>query len=357
VIDTVWIRGDYCTGPRPQATSPEISEVTEVLRRRHEGSGINGRLTRFAGRDSRLRPTLFTTETAKLREPASTRDAERGAPAAFSIDVHIQTPLRLLQGVSVGDPFYSRAEFQGSVLQTIQRANGFEGTATSVPSSIAGGGRSSGFNPVQRPGRGADRGLRWGKYLGDRARSRTGVGSSAFPPGNRRMRPTRFRRWTKATGIYTGTRRLSRGKRITTATRGVRSHSAGTDSEGRRREHLPGYGGRILTPPLAGHDPAGHHADSVMGPIARGPRPTHERGFVVVDSRSDSQDALRADRVFFTGTAAGDHADPVGRRISRRRAPRPSPKAPEGKFALTTARRGPLRVVDSSGAGGSGCLT
>jgi branched-chain amino acid aminotransferase len=249
---------------------------------------INGRLTQFADAKIHAFAHVFHYGTAMF-EGARVYKTRNG-PAAFRIDEHIKRLYDSCKVYRMEIP-YSRAEFQEAIFETI-RANGFEDCY--IRPVVYRGVGALGVNPFKSPVEVMIAVWRWGKYLGDDAIEN---GVDVCVSSWNRMAPNTFPAMAKATGNYLNSQLIKMEAITNGYTEGIALDSAGRISEGSGENIFLVYGGRILTPPLAGTILPGITRDSVMT-IAR------DCGFVVVEQQIAREMLYVADEVFFTGTAA-----------------------------------------------------
>jgi len=249
---------------------------------------INGRLTQFADAKIHAFSHVFHYGTAMF-EGARVYKTRNG-PAAFRIDEHIKRLYDSCKVYRMEIP-YSRAEFQEAIFETI-RANGFEDCY--IRPVVYRGVGALGVNPFKSPVEVMIAVWRWGKYLGDEAIEN---GVDVCVSSWNRMAPNTFPAMAKATGNYLNSQLIKMEAITNGYTEGIALDSAGRISEGSGENIFLVYGGRILTPPLAGTILPGITRDSVMT-IAR------DCGFVVVEQQIAREMLYVADEVFFTGTAA-----------------------------------------------------
>jgi branched-chain amino acid aminotransferase len=249
---------------------------------------INGRLTQFADAKIHAFAHVFHYGTAMF-EGARVYKTRNG-PAAFRIDEHIKRLYDSCKVYRMEIP-YSRAEFQEAIFETI-RANGFEDCY--IRPVVYRGVGALGVNPFKSPVEVMIAVWRWGKYLGDEAIEN---GVDVCVSSWNRMAPNTFPAMAKATGNYLNSQLIKMEAITNGYTEGIALDSAGRISEGSGENIFLVYGGRILTPPLAGTILPGITRDSVMT-IAR------DCGFVVAEQQIAREMLYIADEVFFTGTAA-----------------------------------------------------
>jgi branched-chain amino acid aminotransferase len=111
------------------------------------------------------------------------------------------------------------------------------------------------------------------------------------------MAPNTFPAMAKATGNYLNSALIKMEAIVNGYTEGIALNNAGRISEGSGENIFLVYGGRILTPPLAGTILPGITRDSVMT-LAR------DAGFPVIEQQIAREMLYLAEEVFFSGTAA-----------------------------------------------------
>ena len=239
--------------------------------------------------------------------------------------------LPLLQGLSDGVP-YSRDEFRDAIFETV-RANGFD--ECYIRPVVYRGLGALGVNPFRSPVDVLIAVWRWGKYLGEEAIEN---GVDVCVSSWNRMAPNTFPAMAKATGNYLNSALIKMEAITNGYAEGIALDNAGRISEGSGENIFLVYGGRILTPPLAGTILPGITRDSIMT-LAR------DAGYQVVEQQIAREMLYIADEVFFTGTAA--EVTPI-RSVDRipvgNGQPRPRHRAPPERV-LRAARRGTARTA------------
>jgi len=135
---------------------------------------------------------------------------------------------------------------------------------------------------------------KWGKYRGDEAIE---GGVDVCVSSWNRMAPNTFPAMAKATGNYLNSALIKMEALANGYEEGIALDNAGRISEGSGENIFLVYGGRILTPPLAGTILPGITRDSVM-------RLAVDAGYTVVEQQIAREMLYVADEIFFTGTAA-----------------------------------------------------
>jgi branched-chain amino acid aminotransferase len=134
----------------------------------------------------------------------------------------------------------------------------------------------------------------WGKYLGDEAIEQ---GVDVCVSSWNRMAPNTFPAMAKATGNYLNSALIKMEAVTNGYSEGIALDNGGRISEGSGENIFLVYGGRILTPPLAGTILPGITRDTVIT-IAR------DAGYTVAEQQIARETLYIADEIFFTGTAA-----------------------------------------------------
>ena len=214
----------------------------------------------------------------------------RQGSAAFRIDEHINRIYDSCKVYRMEIP-YSRAEFKDAIFDTI-RANSFD--ECYIRPVVYRGLGALGVNPFRSPVEVLIAVWKWGKYLGDEAIEN---GVDVCVSSWNRMAPNTFPAMAKATGNYLNSALIKMEAITNGYTEGIALDNAGRISEGSGENIFLVYGGRILTPPLAGTILPGITRDSIMI-LAR------DAGYTVVEQNIAREMLYLADEVFLTGTAA-----------------------------------------------------
>jgi len=255
-------------------------EVTKVW--------MSGKLVDFADAKIHAFSHVFHYGSG-IFEGARVYKTRQGA-AAFRIDEHINRIYDSCKVYRMEIP-YSREEFKDAIWETI-RANGFD--ACYIRPVVYRGLGALGVNPFRSPVEVMIAVWRWGKYLGDEAIEN---GVDVCVSSWNRMAPNTFPAMAKATGNYLNSALIKMEAITNGYTEGIALDSAGRISEGSGENIFLVYGGRILTPPLAGTILPGITRDSIMT-LAR------DAGYTVVEQNIAREMLYIADEVFLTGTAA-----------------------------------------------------
>ena len=154
----------------------------------------------------------------------------------------------------------------------------------------------------------------------------------------------------KATGNYLNSALIKMEALANGYTEGIALDNAGRISEGSGENIFLVYGGRILTPPLAGTILPGITRDSVM-------RLAVDAGYTVVEQQIAREMLYVADEIFFTGTAA--EITPI-RSVDRitvgsgRRGPVTERLQKEFFSMVEGLSGGPVRLADADAGRGGG---
>jgi len=214
----------------------------------------------------------------------------RNGSAAFRIDEHIKRLYDSCRVYRMAVPF-SPAQFKEAIFDTI-RANGFD--ECYIRPVVYRGLGALGVNPLKSPVEVMIAVWKWGKYLGDEAIE---GGVDVCVSSWNRMAPNTFPAMAKATGNYLNSALIKMEALANGYEEGIALDNAGRISEGSGENIFLVYGGRILTPPLAGTILPGITRDSVM-------RLAVDAGYTVVEQQIAREMLYVADEIFFTGTAA-----------------------------------------------------
>ena len=214
----------------------------------------------------------------------------RSGSAAFRIDEHIKRLYDSCRVYRMTIPF-APAQFKDAIFETI-RANGFD--ECYIRPVVYRGLGALGVNPLKSPVEVMIAVWKWGKYLGEEAIE---GGVDVCVSSWNRMAPNTFPAMAKATGNYLNSALIKMEALANGYEEGIALDNAGRISEGSGENIFLVYGGRILTPPLAGTILPGITRDSVM-------RLAVDAGYTVVEQQIAREMLYVADEIFFTGTAA-----------------------------------------------------
>ena len=249
---------------------------------------MNGRLVDFADAKIHAFSHVFHYGSGMF-EGIRVYKTKNGS-AAFRLDEHIDRMYHSCKIYRMEIP-YTRAQFRDALFETVH-ANGFD--ECYIRPVVYRGLGALGVNPFRSPVDVLIAVWRWGKYLGEEAIEN---GVDVCVSSWNRMAPNTFPAMAKATGNYLNSALIKMEAITNGYTEGIALDSAGRISEGSGENIFLVYGGRILTPPLAGAILPGITRDSIMT-LAR------DTGYTVVEQQIARELLYVADEVFFTGTAA-----------------------------------------------------
>ena len=250
---------------------------------------MNGRLVDFADAKIHAFSHVFHYGSAMFEGARAVQEPPRARPSSGSTSTSSAstTPAR-----STGWTCRCRRpEFKDAIVETI-RANGYD--ECYIRPVIYRGLGALGVNPFNSPVDVMIAVWRWGKYLGEEALEQ---GVDVCVSSWNRMAPNTFPAMAKATGNYLNSALIKMEAVTNGFTEGIALDNAGRVSEGSGENIFVVYGGRLLTPPLAGTILPGITRDSIMT-LAR------DAGYTVVEQQIAREMLYIADEVFFTGTAA-----------------------------------------------------
>lgn len=210
--------------------------------------------------------------------------------AAFRLDEHIDRIYHSCKVYRMEVPL-TRDQFRDAIFETV-RANGFD--ECYIRPVVYRGLGALGVNPFRSPVDVMIAVWKWGKYLGEEAIEN---GVDVCVSSWNRMAPNTFPAMAKATGNYLNSALIKMEAITNGYEEGIALDNAGRISEGSGENIFLVYGGRILTPPLAGTILPGITRDSIMT-LAR------DAGYQVVEQQIAREMLYIADEVFLTGTAA-----------------------------------------------------
>ena len=249
---------------------------------------MNGRLVDFA--DAKIHAFSHVFHYASGIFEGARLYKTRNGSMAFRLDEHIKRLYDSCKVYRMEIP-YSREEFKSAIFDTI-RANGFEDCY--IRPLVYRGLGALGVNPFKSPVDVIVAVWKWGKYLGEEAIEQ---GVDVCVSSWNRMAPNTFPAMAKASGNYLNSMLIKMEAITNGYTEGIALDSSGRISEGSGENIFLVYGGRILTPPLAGTILPGITRDSVLT-LAR------DAGYTVVEQQIARELLYIADEIFFTGTAA-----------------------------------------------------
>ena len=212
-------------------------------------------------------------------------------PAIFRLREHVERLFNSARILGWRELPYSFEQIFDACKETV-RANGFD--ECYIRPVVYRGLGALGVNPLKSPVEIMIAVWKWGKYLGDEAIE---GGVDVCVSSWNRMAPNTFPAMAKATGNYLNSALIKMEALANGYTEGIALDNAGRISEGSGENIFIVYGGRILTPPLAGTILPGITRDSIM-------RLAKDAGYTVVEQQIAREMLYVADEVFFTGTAA-----------------------------------------------------
>ncbi len=249
---------------------------------------MNGRLVDFADAKIHAFSHVFHYGSAMF-EGARMYKTKQGS-AVFRIDEHIKRLFDSCKVYRMEVP-YTASELREAIFETI-RVNGYD--ECYIRPVVYRGLGALGVNPLKSAVDVMIAVWRWGQYLGDEAVER---GVDVCVSSWNRMAPNTFPAMAKATGNYLNSALIKMEAVTNGYTEGIALDNAGRISEGSGENIFVVYGGRILTPPLAGTILPGITRDSVM-------RIAQDAGYTVVEQQIAREMLYVADEIFFSGTAA-----------------------------------------------------
>jgi branched-chain amino acid aminotransferase len=249
---------------------------------------MNGRLVDFA--DAKIHAFSHVFHYGSAMFEGMRVYKTRNGTSAFRLEDHVDRLYHSCKVYRMEIP-YTAAEFKDAIFETI-RANGFD--ACYIRPIIYRGLGALGVNPFKSPVEVIIAVWKWGQYLGEDAVTN---GVDVCVSSWNRMAPNTFPAMAKATGNYLNSMLIKMEAIVNGYTEGIALDSGGRLSEGSGENLFLVYGGRILTPPLAGTILPGITRDTVIT-LAR------DAGYIVVEQQIAREMLYIADEVFFTGTAA-----------------------------------------------------
>jgi branched-chain amino acid aminotransferase len=249
---------------------------------------MDGRLVDFADAKIHAFSHVFHYGSAMF-EGARCYRTKNGS-VIFRLDEHLKRIYDSCRIYRMEIP-YSMEEFREAIFETI-RTNGFDDCY--VRPLVYRGLGALGVNPFKSPVNVLIAVWKWGRYLGEEAVEK---GVDVCVSSWNRMAPNTFPALAKATGNYLNSQLIKMEAIVNGYTEGIALDNAGRISEGSGENVFLVYGGRVLTPPLAGTILPGITRDSVLT-LAR------DAGFTVAEQQIAREMLYVADEVFFTGTAA-----------------------------------------------------
>jgi branched-chain amino acid aminotransferase len=214
----------------------------------------------------------------------------RHGSAAFRLDDHLKRLYDSCKVYRMEVP-YTVAQFRDAIFETV-RANGFD--ECYIRPLVYRGMGALGVNPFGSKVDVLIGVWRWGKYLGEEAAEK---GVDVCVSSWNRMAPNTFPAMAKATGNYLNSQLIKMEAITNGFVEGIALDATGRISEGSGENIFLVYGGKVLTPPLAGSILHGITRESVIT-LAR------DAGYTVVEQQMAREMLYIADEVFFSGTAA-----------------------------------------------------
>jgi branched-chain amino acid aminotransferase len=249
---------------------------------------MNGQLVDFAEAKIHAFSHVFHYGSAMF-EGARVYKTKHGS-AAFRLDDHIKRLYDSCKVYRMEIP-YALAELREAIFETI-RANGFD--ECYIRPLVYRGMGALGVNPFGSPVDVLIAVWRWGKYLGPEAVEK---GVDVCVSSWNRMAPNTFPAMAKATGNYLNSQLIKMEAITNGFVEGIALDATGRISEGSGENIFLVYGGKILTPPLAGSILHGITRETVIT-LAR------DAGYTLQEQPMAREMLYIADEVFFTGTAA-----------------------------------------------------
>ena len=249
---------------------------------------MNGRLVDFA--DAKIHAFSHALHYGSAMFEGARVYKTRHGSAAFRLDDHLKRLHDSCKVYRMEVP-YTVAQFREAIFETI-RANGFD--ECYIRPLVYRGMGALGVNPFGSKVDVLIGVWRWGKYLGEEAVEK---GVDVCVSSWNRMAPNTFPAMAKATGNYLNSQLIKMEAITNGFVEGIALDATGRISEGSGENIFLVYGGKILTPPLAGSTLHGITRDSVMT-LAR------DAGYTVVEQQMAREMLYIADEVFFSGTAA-----------------------------------------------------
>ena len=249
---------------------------------------MNGRLVDFA--DAKIHAFSHALHYGSAMFEGARVYKTRHGSAAFRLDDHLKRLHDSCKVYRMEVP-YTVAEFREAIFETV-RANGFD--ECYIRPLVYRGMGALGVNPFGSKVDVLIGVWRWGKYLGEEAVEK---GVDVCVSSWNRMAPNTFPAMAKATGNYLNSQLIKMEAITNGFVEGIALDATGRISEGSGENIFLVYGGKILTPPLAGSTLHGITRDSVMT-LAR------DAGYTVVEQQMAREMLYIADEVFFSGTAA-----------------------------------------------------
>jgi branched-chain amino acid aminotransferase len=249
---------------------------------------MNGRLVDFADAKIHAFSHVFHYGSAMF-EGARVYKTKHGS-AAFRLDDHLKRLYDSCKVYRMEIP-YTLAQLREAIFDTI-RTNGFD--ECYIRPLVYRGLGALGVNPFSSPVDVLIAVWKWGRYLGPEAVEK---GVDVCVSSWNRMAPNTFPAMAKATGNYLNSQLIKMEAITDGFVEGIALDATGRISEGSGENVFLVYGGKVLTPPLAGSILHGITRESVIT-IAR------DAGYTVIEQQMAREMLYIAEEVFLTGTAA-----------------------------------------------------
>jgi branched-chain amino acid aminotransferase len=249
---------------------------------------MNGRLVDFA--DAKIHAFSHALHYGSAMFEGARVYKTRQGSAAFRLDDHLKRLYDSCKVYRMEVP-YTAAQLRDAVFETV-RANGYD--ECYIRPLVYRGMGALGVNPFGSKVEVLIGVWRWGKYLGEEAAEK---GVDVCVSSWNRMAPNTFPAMAKATGNYLNSQLIKMEAITNGFVEGIALDATGRISEGSGENVFLVYGGKILTPPLAGSILHGITRESVIT-LAR------DAGYTVVEQQMAREMLYLADEVFFSGTAA-----------------------------------------------------
>ncbi len=282
---------------------------------------MNGRLVDFADAKIHAYSHVFHYGSAMF-DGLRVYKTKNGS-AAFRLDEHIKRLYDSCKVYRMEIP-YSPEEFKAAIFDTI-RANGFE--ECYIRPVVYRGLGALGVNPFKSPIDVCVAVWKWGKYLGEEAIEQ---GVDVCVSSWNRMAPNTFPAMAKATGNYLNSALIKMEAITNGYSEGIALDNAGRISEGSGENIFFVYGGRILTPPLAGTILPGITRDSIIALAKDSDTRVREEAYTIDQWRADAASG-KLKEAFACGTAAV--ISPIGKVCSA-----------SGDFLISGGAAGPVAM-------------
>lgn len=249
---------------------------------------MNGRLVDFA--DAKIHAFAHVLHYGSAMFEGARVYKTKSGSAAFRLDDHLKRLYDSCKVYRMEIP-YTLPQFRDAIFETI-RANNFD--ECYIRPLVYRGLGALGVNPFGSQVDVLIAVWRWGKYLGPEAVEK---GVDVCVSSWNRMAPNTFPAMAKATGNYLNSQLIKMEAITNGFAEGIALDATGRISEGSGENIFLVYGGKILTPPLAGSILHGITRESVITLAS-------DAGYTVVEQQMAREMLYIADEVFFTGTAA-----------------------------------------------------